>query len=223
MILSYGLWERRFNADPHVVGRSINIDGQGCLMIGVMPEGFNFPLHRAATATPTPYVEFWVPMRVTAPHPGYGASGVVARLRKGVTLAEAQQDLSTIWADLSREFPTTNRDRTLLLGSFWNRNLGSAEHALWFLMAAALMFLLVGCTNVANLLLARGLVRRREMAIRLAIGAGRVRLIRQALDGEQHGCVAWKCGWVHRDRRSLADLACSGSFENSPASVLSHK
>jgi predicted permease len=181
MILSYGLWERRFNADPHIVGRSIDIDGHGCLIIGVMPEGFNFPLHRAATATPTPYVEFWAPMRVTDPHPGYGASGVIARLRKGVTLAEAQQDLSTIGADLSREFPATNRDRTLLLGSFWGRNLGGAEHALWFLMAAALMFLLVGCANVANLLLARGLVRRREMAIRLAIGAGRLRLIRQLL------------------------------------------
>jgi predicted permease len=181
MILSYGLWKRRFNGDPGVVGHSINVDGHGCLIIGVMPPGFNFPLQRAAARTPTPYVEFWAPMRVTHPHPGDAALGVIGRLRKNVTLAEAQQDIARIGAELNRDFPATSGDRTLLLGSFWERNFGRAEHALWLLMAAALMFLLIGCANVANLLLARGLARRREIAIRLAIGAGRLRLIRQFL------------------------------------------
>jgi MacB-like periplasmic core domain len=67
MILSYGLWARRFNKDRNVVGRSIQIDGHGCLVIGVMPPGFNFPMRREAAHTPSPYVEFWAPMRAEEP------------------------------------------------------------------------------------------------------------------------------------------------------------
>lgn len=181
MILSYGLWVRRFNADPSIVGHSISIDGQSCLIIGVMPRGFDFPLRRAAVHTPSPYVDFWAPYRSGKLQAPYAAVGVVARLRPGVTLNDAQQDLAAISADLSREFPATNRDHILHLGLLRDRMLGSARDALWVLMAAAVTFLLIGCANVANLLLARGLARQREITVRMALGANRSRIVRQLL------------------------------------------
>jgi putative ABC transport system permease protein len=181
MILSYGLWVRRFNADPSIVGQSVTIDGQSCLIIGVMPRGFDFPLRRAAVHTPSPYVDFWAPYRSGKPQASYAAVGVVARLRSGFPLNDAEQDLATISSDLSREFPATNRDHVLHLGLLRDRMLGNAKDALWVLMAAAVMFLLIGCANVANLLLARGLVRQREITVRMALGASRSRIIRQLL------------------------------------------
>ena len=183
MILSYGLWTRRFNADRNVVGRTVKVNGEDCIVIGVMPPGFNFPLRREAARTPFPYVEFWAPLRLNRADPAatQGALGAVARLRPGVKLIEAQQDLTSISAGLSREFPATNRDRTLQLGFLTDRTVGSARNALWLLMAAALTFLLIGCANVANLLLARSLVRQREIAVRMAIGAGSGRIVRQFL------------------------------------------
>jgi putative ABC transport system permease protein len=98
-----------------------------------------------------------------------------------VSLRQAQQDLASISAALTREFPATNRDRTLRVAFLRDRAVGSAVNALWLLMAAALMFLSIGCANVANLLLARGLVRRREIAVRIALGAGSARIVRQLL------------------------------------------
>jgi len=184
MILSYALWVRRFGADKNIVGRSVNVDGHDCLIIGVMPPGLNFPLRRAAAHTPSPYVEFWAPMRVAptrvAPDKG-GALGMVARLRPGTSLHEAQEDLASISASLSREFPATNRDRTLRIGLLLDRAVGRASKSLWLLMAAAALFLLIGCANVANLILARGLVRQREIAIRIAVGAASGRIVRQFL------------------------------------------
>jgi predicted permease len=181
MILSYGLWVRRFHSDPKIIGRTITTDGHDCLVIGVMPEEFNFPLRRGAVHTPSPYVEFWAPLRSGRPVNATEAVGVVARLRPGVRFSEAQQDLASISSDLSREFPATNRDHSLRMGLLRDRTVGSAEKALFFLLAAAVMFLLIGCANVANLLLARGLSRQREIAIRIAIGAGQRRIVRQLL------------------------------------------
>lgn len=193
MILSYGLWVRRFNADPGIVGRSVTADGRDCLIIGVMPPGFDFPLRRAAVHTPSPYVDFWAPIRSGKPISPTEALGVVARLRRGVSLAEAQQDLAIISADLSRQFPATNRDHLLRMGFLRDRVLGNSKHALWILMAAAVMFLLIGCANVANLLLARGLTRQREIAIRMAVGAGRARIARQLLT---ESCVLAALGGI---------------------------
>ena len=181
MILSYGLWVRRFNADPSIVGHSVSVDGQGCLIIGVMPREFDFPLRRSAVHTPSPYVDFWAPFRSGKPQAATAAVDVIARLRSGVSLYDAQQDLATISTDLSREFPAMNRDHILRIGLFRDRMLGNSKDALWVLMAAAVMFLLIGCVNVANLLLARGLARQREITTRMALGAGRSRIIRQLL------------------------------------------
>ncbi|MBV9767117.1 MAG: ABC transporter permease, partial [Acidobacteriaceae bacterium] len=183
LILSYGLWTRHFDADRNIVGKKVRINGHDCLVIGVMARDFNFPLRRAAAHTPQPYVEFWAPMKAGRIRPidSDSAIGAVGRLHPGVSLVEAQQDLASIGAALSREFPATNRDRTLSAGSLWDRMLGNVRPALWFLMGGACLFLLIGCANVANLLLARSTARQREISIRIAIGAPRARVIRQVL------------------------------------------
>ncbi len=180
MILSYGLWVRRFNSDRGVVGRRVRVNGHDCLVIGVMPAGFNFPLRREAVHTPSPYVEFWA-TPLEAPANWDAGLGAVARLRSGVSLEQARQDIASISNALSREFPQMNRDKVLKLNLVRDRTVGVAENSLWLLMGAALLFMLIGCANVANLLLARGFAREREIAVRLAIGAGRARIVRQLL------------------------------------------
>ena len=185
MILSYGLWQRRFHGDPAVVGRTVTVNGRGCRVIGVMGPEFNFPLRREAQHTPQPYVEFWAPMSLESISAVHGIQ-MVARLKPGVTAAEAQQDLGAIGDALAREFPDSNRNRMLRVSRVRDRWVGQTGDALWLLMGAAGMFLLIGCANVANLLLARGVGRQREIAIRMALGAGRRRIARQLLT---EGCV----------------------------------
>jgi putative ABC transport system permease protein len=146
-----------------------------------MPPEFNFPFRRGAAHTSSPYVEFWSALEARGRGNPGGAIGLVGRLRPGVSVVEAEQDLESIGTALSRESLATNRDRTLRLGLLADRQVGNARGALWFLMGASVMFSLIGCANVANLLLARGLVRQREIAIRIAIGAGRGRIVRQLL------------------------------------------
>jgi putative ABC transport system permease protein len=180
MILSYGLWVRRFNADRGIVGRNVEVDGHDCLVIGVMPPVFNFPLRRAAAHTPSPYVEFWTPIHRHPIGPSAGI-GVIARLRDGVSLQAAQADLASIDAALKHAFPATNGNRTLRLGRLRDRMLGSAAKSLWLLLSAASVFLLIGCANVANLLLAKGASRKREIAIRFAVGASNGHIVRQLL------------------------------------------
>ncbi len=192
MILSYGMWARRFHSDPGIVGRTVTVSGHGCLIIGVMPPDFNFPMRRAAVHTPSPYVEFWAPLSVS-PNAKQGSLGTVARLRPGVSLTEARQDVDSISRALTHDFPAANRDRILKLNQLRDRTVGEAGRALWLLMAAAGLFMLIGCANVANLLLARGVARQREMAVRMAIGASRWRIVRQLLT---ESCVLAVLGGV---------------------------
>ena len=180
MVMSYGLWARRFHADRSVVGRTVTVNGHECLVVGVMPPEFNFPLRREAAHTPSPYVEFWAAPFNAPSNPDAGFTAV-ARLRTGVSQAEAEQDLASISRSLAHDFPATNRDRILTLHSIRDRVIGGTGKSLALLMAAAVLFMLIGCANVANLLLARGVARRREMAVRLAVGAGYWRIVRQLL------------------------------------------
>jgi len=147
IILSYGLWVRHFNADRNIVGRIIKMNGHDCVVIGVMPAGFDFPLRKTTSVrTPLPYMEFWAPLQID---PGglQGGMGAIGRLRPGATLAAAQQDLAAIGEDLARRFPNTNRDYVFRAGLLKDRALGSASRGLWFLMATALLFMLIGCSN----------------------------------------------------------------------------
>uniref|UniRef100_Q01WV3 Permease n=1 Tax=Solibacter usitatus (strain Ellin6076) TaxID=234267 RepID=Q01WV3_SOLUE len=180
MILSYGLWARRFHADPRIVGRTVTVNAHECLVVGVMAPEFNFPMRRSAAHTPSPYVEFWAPLVVRA-GARLGGLGAVGRLRPGISAAEARQDIAAIGDALAREFPATNRDRTLQLNLLRDQTVGNARGALWLLMGATLLFVLIGCSNVANLLLARATARRNEFAVRMAVGAGRGRIVRQLL------------------------------------------
>ncbi len=181
VILSHGLWTRRFAADPGIVGRTVKLNARDYTVIGVMPSGFTFPIRRTATRTPAPYVEFWAPQQMDPLVSQAGAMGMVARLRPGISLEQARAELDIISRTLAWEFPTSNRDRTHRLALYRERLLRNSGKSLLLLFAMAALFLLLGCANVASLLLARGLAREREFAVRMAIGAGRGRLLRQLL------------------------------------------
>jgi predicted permease len=196
VILSYGLWARRFNSDRNVIGRSLVANGYSYNIIGVMPPGFDFPLRLATTVrTPSRYMEFWAPLAVDPANSGRQGTGygAVARLRPGVTRAQAAQDLSSIAASLAREYPLSNKDRPMEPIALETQVFGRARPALPILMAAAAMFMLIGCSNVANLLLARSVGRQREIAIRLVLGARRSRLVRQLVT---ESCVLAIAGGV---------------------------
>jgi len=197
MILSYGLWTRRFNSDPHVIGRSVAVNGHDCRIIGVMPPGFDFPLRLATPVrTPSAHMEFWAPLgadpaKVDRSSAGYGG---IARLRRGVSLSQARQDLAAMGATLARQYPRTNEGRSLHAAFLRDRTLGLAQTGLGLLMATTLLFVLIGCANVANLLLARALARHREIAVRLALGAGRARIVRQLVTESCVLAVIGGCG-----------------------------
>lgn len=181
MILSYGLWARRFNSDRGIIGRSIEVNGHSSTIIGVMPPGFDFPMRLATSVrTPSQHMEFWAPLGLDpAKEDRNTSSGAVARLRPGVSLQQAEQDVKSISERLARQYPSTNAGRTIHAGWMRDRTLGFARTGLMLLLAASAMFMLIGCANVANLLMARAFARSREMAVRLALGAGRGRIIRQ--------------------------------------------
>jgi predicted permease len=181
MILSYGLWVRRFNSDRGIIGRSVEVNGHFSTIIGVMPPEFDFPMRLATPVrTPSQHMDFWAPRGFDPAHEDRNSgSGAVARLRPGVTLRQADREVKSFSDALTRLHPITNEDRTMRAAWLRDRTLGFASTGLLLLMAAAVLFMLIGCANVANLLLARALARNREMAIRLALGAGRGRIIRQ--------------------------------------------
>ncbi len=184
LILSYGLWKRRFGLDRNILGRTMIANGYEYKIIGVMPPGFDFPLRLATTVrTPSRYMEFWAPYgqdpaKADRANTGCGA---VARLRPGVSERQAGQDLASIARSLAREYPLTNKDRPIQAIPLAAQTFGYSRPALLILMAAAAMFLLIGCSNVANLLLARALARQREIAVRLALGGTRRRIVRQLI------------------------------------------
>jgi putative ABC transport system permease protein len=178
-VLGYGLWQTTFGGDRNVLGRVIRLRGAPYTIIGVMPPGFRFP-ERSDIWVPLQarYAgykgEFWK-MRDFRPHTA------IARLKSGVTLAQAQSEMTSLAAQLEREFPATNQGVELQLTPLRDAEVGNVRPYLWLLLGAVAMVLLIVCVNVANLLLARGAARERELAIRAALGAGRRRLMKQLL------------------------------------------
>ena len=178
VVLSHGLWRRRFGASPNVLGQTLEIDGVSSQVIGVMPERF-----RSGKETPIwePHTLFpdWEAQKAQR---GTGSWQVVGRLKPQVSLAQAQVEMSAIAQRLEQAFPVANKGLGVNLVPLQLHYTGSnVRLALWMLFGAVALVLLIACTNVANLMLARGITREREMAIRIALGAGRIRLMRQML------------------------------------------
>ena len=178
-ILSYELWQSRYAGDPKILGRLIMLDDKGYPIVGVLPASFKFP-----TSGRPP--EVFVPL--AAPPDASSAIwylGVIARLKPGVTLAQAAADLSLIDSRTLRLLPKFfgryTQDVHLSVVSLHDHLTGSVRAPLWTLMAAVAFILLIACTNIANLQLSRGSVRSREFALRSALGAPRSRLARQLL------------------------------------------
>ena len=175
VILSYGLWQRRFGSDSYIVGRAITLQGQPFTVAGVMPAGFQFAPFWVTKA------ELWVPLALgqRAPSRGINSLRAFARLKPGVSVEQARSEMTTITARLEQQFPGTNRNVTVQL--LMDKVVGDVRPALLVLLAAATFVLLIACANVAHLLMARGAARQREIALRATLGAERWRIVRQFL------------------------------------------
>lgn len=176
VVLSYEVWQTNFGGRSDVVGKTIDLDGKPYTCIGVMPAGFRYPLSALnAIYTPLHPDRTWLDAR------GDHWLRTVGRLKPGVTKRQAQADLNAVMENLGRAYPDTDAGRKLQMIPLTEAVNGSSSGALWTLSAAVLAVLLIGCVNVAGLLLARGVKREREVALRAAVGANRTRLVRQIL------------------------------------------
>jgi putative ABC transport system permease protein len=206
-IISNGLWQRSFGSAGNIAGSTTLIDGTLHTVIGVAPAGFDYPKGTDVWLSPRRIVpELGQDIGDETTVRGLGYLGVVGRLRPGTTVEQTQSEMDGINARLVAQYPDANADLSIKVTTFGESMVGSVRAMLWLLLGAVGLLLLIACANVANLMLARAIARRREIAIRAALGASRARIIRQLLAeglapaalGGMAGLLVgrWGIGWL---------------------------
>lgn len=176
-VLSYEVWQQDFGGNPNIIGTSVHIDGLPHVIVGVMPAEFRFPIGVPNIV----YTPMRVPKELRTERGDHWLQ-VLGRLKPGVSPAQAQADMNRVLANIGQAYPDTDKGRTARLMPLTMYVTGQDQRqALWIMAAGVVFVLLIACVDVAVMLLARGVSRQREMAIRTALGAGRVRIVRQIL------------------------------------------